>query len=196
MKRIFSLFILLLTLAAWQGCKTKTTEAAAATKDSIARVEEAQAKKTSDLAAKRAKHLKASAEKEAQRKLVLAEKIKMNSTYKNTSGKIIYYKAEVDPAYNGGADEMNKYLKDNLKYPEEARDKGLEGTVFVDFVVDNTGKVIDVVTSDIVGEGVDASLKDESMRVVAAMPGWKSGLQHGKAVDTSFSIPITFQLEN
>jgi protein TonB len=91
---------------------------------------------------------------------------------------------------------MSKYLRSNLKYPETARDKGIEGTVFVDFVVDEKGNVREVVASDVVGENVDQALKDESVRVVSAMPTWVAGQQHGKSVDASFSIPITFQLSN
>ena len=56
--------------------------------------------------------------------------------------------------------------------------------------------VREVVASDVIGENVDASFKEESVRVVAAMPGWIAGRQQGKGVDVSFSIPITFQLEN
>jgi TonB family protein len=93
-------------------------------------------------------------------------------------------------------DELRKYLKENLKYPAEARTKGIEGTVFVDFVIDEKGNVREVVATDVVGENVDLSLKEESVRVVASMPGWKAGLQHGKAVDASFSIPITFEIQN
>lgn len=73
---------------------------------------------------------------------------------------------------------------------------GYEGTVFVDFVVDEKGRVREVVASDVVGEDVAISFKEESVRVVAAMQGWNAGRQNGKPVDTSFSIPITFQLEN
>jgi TonB family protein len=91
---------------------------------------------------------------------------------------------------------MRKYLRDNLTYPEAAREKGHEGTVFVDFTVGENGKIRDVVASEIVGDNVDISFKVESVRVVAAMPGWKAGRQNGKAVDASFSIPITFQLDN
>jgi protein TonB len=66
----------------------------------------------------------------------------------------------------------------------------------VDFVVDEKGRVREVVATDAVGEDVDLSFKEESVRVVAAMPGWKAGMQNGKAVDVSFSIPITFEIAN
>jgi len=119
---------------------------------------------------------------------------KTTPTYKDKSGKIVYNKAEVDPSFTGGNNEMKKYLRDNLNYPKQAEDDGIEGTVFVDFVVDDRGSVREVTASDVVGEDVDLMLKNEAVRVVASMPAWVPGTQRGKAVDTRFSIPITFQL--
>jgi TonB family protein len=193
MKNIIILYLLVSALIIGQSCASKTDEKAESQEASSKMV----ALKTSnERAATRAKIAKASAEKEAQRKLAIAEKAKATPTYKDASGKTVYYKAEVDPSYTGGLDELRKYLKDNLVYPAEAREKGYEGTVFVDFTVDEKGRIRDVVASDVVGEDVDISFKEESVRVVAAMPGWKAGRQHGESVDASFSIPITFQLEN
>ena len=111
------------------------------------------------MAATRAGIAKARAEKEAQRKLAIAEKAKASPTYKDADGNVVYYKAEIDPSYTGGFDELAKYLKENLKYPEAARQAGYEGTVFVDFVIDAKGRVREVVASDVIGENVDASFK-------------------------------------
>jgi protein TonB len=151
---------------------------------------------TEDVTVKRARIEKERVEKAEQRALAVAEKAKANLTYKDASGKIVYNKAEIDPAFTGGDKEMRKYLRENLKYPEAARDKGVEGTVFVEFVVDATGNVREVVASDVVGDNVDQELKDESVRVVTAMPKWVAGRQRGKSVDASFSLPITFELSN
>lgn len=193
MKNYFFLAVLLFSFVLWQGCDSKAKEAKTAA-DPTAEV--IQAKNAEDIAVKRANLETAKKVKEEQRRLVLAEKLKAATTYKDASGKTIYYKAEIDPSYTGGHDALRKYLKANLQYPEEAREKGLEGTVFVDFVIDEKGRVREVVASDVVGEDVDISFKEEAVRVVAAMPGWNAGLQHGKAVDASFSIPISFQLGN
>lgn len=193
MKNYFLLTILLFSFVIWQGCDSKTKEAKI---ESAPAAEIIQAKNAEDLAVKRAKLESAKHVRAEQRRLALSEKIKVATTYKDASGKTVYYKAEIDPAYTGGPDALDAYLKDNLQYPEEAREKGLEGTVFVDFVIDVKGRVREVVASDVVGEDVDISLKEESVRVVAAMPVWKAGRQHGKAVDASFSIPISFQLKN
>jgi periplasmic protein TonB len=191
MKKNFSIFVLLLTFVFWQGCGSKTQEA---TNESIAKEEAVKAKEADALAAKKAWLVKASAEKADQRRLAAAEKAKLSMTYRDASGKIVYNKAEIDPSYTGGEDAMRKYLKDNLKYPTEAFENGVEGTVFVEFVIDEKGRVREVVATDVVGEDVDLSLKEEAVRVVASMPGWIAGLQHGKSVDTSFSIPITFEI--
>jgi protein TonB len=199
MKNILILFVSVSALVIGQSCAPKTDEAKIELKAPDANQETAKIiklKTADEIAATRAKIAKASAEKEAQRKLAIAEKAKATPTYKDASGKMVYYKVEVDPSYPGGLNELRKYLRDNLTYPEAARDKGYEGTVFVDFIVDEKGKIRDVVASDVVGEDVDISFKEESVRVVSAMEGWKPGRQNGKPVDAAFSIPITFELAN
>lgn len=193
------LCILVSVLVVGQRCAPKEDEAKTeltATEPAVAPAKLVKLKTADEIATAWAKIAKASAEKETQRKLAIAEKAKATPTYKDASGKIVYYKAEIDPSYTGGFDELRKYLKDNLTYPADAREKGYEGTVFVDFTVDEKGKIRDVVASDVVGEDVDVSFKEESVRVVTAMPGWKAGRQNGKPVDATFSIPITFQIAN
>jgi TonB family protein len=195
MKKNFPLFVLLLSFVIWQGCG-KTQEA---NNESIAEaktVEEVEAKKIQAAAAKKANLAKEKEAKAEERRLATIEKAKLAPFYKDANGNLVYHKAEVDPSYAGGEKEMRNYLKDNLKYPTEARENGIEGTIFVDFVIDAKGTVKEVVASDVIGEDVDFSLKEEAVRVVAAMPGWKAGIQNGKAVDVSFSIPITFEILN
>jgi TonB family protein len=195
MKKNFSLFVLLLSFVIWQGCG-KTQEANNELTAEAKEAEAVEAKRVEAVAAKKAMLIKESAKKTEQRKLVAIEKAKLSPTYKDANGNLIYHKAEVDPSYAGGEDEMRKYLKDNLKYPEEARENRVEGTIFVDFVIDSKGKVREVVATDVIGDDVDFSLKEEAVRVVAAMPVWKAGIQNGKAVDVSYSIPITFEIGN
>lgn len=197
MKNFNMLFVLVFAFFIWQGC-SKTEESinenAAKTSDATAKL--VKSRTAEEIAATRAKIAKARAEKEQQRKLAIAEKAKVSPSYTDAAGNVVFYQAEIDPSYVGGLDELTKYLRANLKYPETAREDGHEGTVFVDFVIDAKGRVREVVASDVIGENVDASFKEESVRVVAAMPGWIAGRQQGKPVDASFSIPITFQLEN
>lgn len=193
MKRTIQLVTLLAAFAVWQGCESKSEKAAEASK-AVADAQEIEVKRAEALAAKRTLILKASAVRAEERARAAAERAKLTPTYKDSFGNVVYIKAEVDPSYNGGDAAMSSYLRDNLKYPQEARDAGKQGTVFVDFVVNSKGEVREVVASDVVGEDVDVSLKEEAVRVVASMPGWNAGLQQAKAVDVSFSIPITFEL--
>ena len=195
MKKSIQLIILLTAFAVLQSCGSKSEKAA----DEARTIEGAQAseaKKADELSAKRVLLIKARTLRAEERAAAVAAKAKLTPTYKDALGNTIYVKAEVDPSYNGGHAAMTAYLRDNLKYPEEARDKKQEGTVFVDFVVDSKGRVREVIASDFVGEDVDISLKEEAVRVVSSMPGWNAGLQQAKAVDVSFSIPITFELMN
>jgi TonB family protein len=188
MKKHISILVLVLSFVVFQGCNSKTE----VSNQETAEAEEI--KKAELVAAKKAKLWKERAEKAEQRALAIEAKAKLSPSYKDSLGNMIYYKSEVDPSYTGGEDELANYLRDNLKYPEDAREKSIEGTVFVDFVINANGKVREVVASDVVGEDVSYSLKEEAVRVVSAMPGWQAGTQRGKPVDVSFSIPITFEL--
>jgi TonB family protein len=199
MKNLIMPFVLMSALVIWQGCTSKAEEAKNETVKTISE-EKADAKfiktKNEEILAKRARIAKATAEKEAERLSAIAEKMKTSPTYKDATGKLIYHKAEIDPSYTGGFGELRKYLKDNIKYPEAARENGQEATVFVEFVVDVKGNVREVVAAEVVGDEFDDAFKTEAVRVVSTMPGWNPGRQQGKPVNTSFSIPITFQLEN
>jgi TonB family protein len=94
------------------------------------------------------------------------------------------------PEFPGGSNALAKYLKENVKYPEEARKKGIQGRVFVNFVVDVDGKVVNVR----IVRGVHPLLDAEALRVVNAMPKWEPGKQRGKPVRTAYTIPINFMI--
>jgi TonB family protein len=192
MKTYFSIFVLAMTAIVW-GCNSKherTAEEIAATEDSLRQVQAA------ELAQRKAKLKEVRDTKTAQRRTAMAEKAKTSPTYKDASGKAVYYKVEVDPTYTGGEGAMMDYLQNNLKYPESARSKGIEGTVYVDFVVDKKGKVKDATATETTLDEVDSALVVEAVRVVSAMPAWGPGTQGGKPVDVAYSIPITFELTN
>lgn len=197
MKNLIMLFVFMSALIIWQGCSTKAKEASNESPTTIteSKAEAKLVENNSELLAKRARIAKAAAEKEVQRKLAIEEKAKATPTFKDASGKIVYYKTEIEPSYSGGYAALNKYLRDNINYPEQARQDGQEATVFVEFVVDANGNIRDVVATEIVGDEGDDAFKKESVRVVSTMPGWNPGRQQGKAVDASFSIPITFQID-
>lgn len=102
----------------------------------------------------------------------------------------IYNIVEQMPEFPGGAAEMMTYLSGNIKYPEQAKDKGISGRVFLSFVVEKDGSVNQVKVVKGIGGGCD----EEALRVVKAMPKWKPGLQKGKPVRVSYMLPITFKL--
>lgn len=102
----------------------------------------------------------------------------------------IFTIVEQMPSFPGGETAMMKYLANNIKYPPIAKDAGIEGTVYVTFVVDENGKVRDVKVLRSIGGGTD----EEAIRVVQNMPTWSPGKQRGKAVKVQYNLPIRFTL--
>ena len=106
-------------------------------------------------------------------------------------GEIVnFYVIEEKPEFPGGEQAMMKWIAENVKYPEIAKESGVTGKVFVQFVINKEGKVVDVE----VLRGVDAYLDKEAIRVITDMPSWTPGKQRGKAVKVSFQLPIKFML--
>lgn len=103
----------------------------------------------------------------------------------------IFTIVETMPEFPGGGQEaLFKFLQSEMKYPQVAKENGIQGTVFVNFVVGQDGKIRDVK----VLRGVNKMLDDEAVRVVKAMPSWKPGKQRGKPVSVSYNLPIKFTL--
>ena len=98
--------------------------------------------------------------------------------------------AEVMPEFPGGMPEMVKYLLENMIYPEEMKENGIEGRIFVQFVVTKTGNVEDVT----IARGIDG-LNREAIRLVKQMPNWSPGKNNGKEVNVKMVIPIRFSLQ-
>lgn len=88
------------------------------------------------------------------------------------------------------AGNIQQYVADNLRYPAAARENGIEGKVYVRFVIDTTGKAI---APEII-RGVSPELDAEALRLIREMPAWKPGMQRGKPVRVSFTLPINFRL--
>ena len=95
------------------------------------------------------------------------------------------------PEFPGGEKALLMYIAQNVAYPEEAKEKDIEGTVYVKFVVNSEGKVQDVATL----RGVDPILDQEAIRVIESMPEWTPGRQGGKPVNVSMQVPIKFLIE-
>jgi periplasmic protein TonB len=100
--------------------------------------------------------------------------------------------AEIMPTYTGGAEEMMKFLQRNLRYPASARRMGIEGTVFVKFIVNGDGSLSDVH----VIRGIHPDCDKEAARVIAMLPGWIGGKQGGRPVGVRMVLPIKFKLEH
>lgn len=102
----------------------------------------------------------------------------------------IFMVVENAPAFPGGDAARMKFLQDNIKYPQMARESGIQGTVYVTFVVERSGAVTDVKILRGIGGGCD----EEAVRVVQNMPKWEPGKQRGKPVRVQFNMPIKFTL--
>lgn len=101
-----------------------------------------------------------------------------------------FYVLEDQPEFPGGMDAINAWIVKNTNYPEIAKDNGITGKVFVQFVIEKDGSVTNVK----VMRAVDPYLDKEALRVVQSMPKWKPGKQRGKPVKVSFQVPINFKL--
>ena len=99
---------------------------------------------------------------------------------------------EVDelPVFPGGNAQLIKWLTQNLKYPETAKNEKIGGKVLVEFVINANGSVSDVKLT----KKVDARLDNEAMRVIRMMPEWKAGMLGGKPCRTLVRLPIVFKL--
>ena len=102
----------------------------------------------------------------------------------------IFDVVEENPEFVGGMAKLYEYLGKNIQYPEMAKENGIQGKVFVQFVVWKDGTIKDVK----VVKGVHNTLNEESLRVVKSMPKWTPGKQRGKAVNTRFTLPVKYKI--
>lgn len=102
----------------------------------------------------------------------------------------IFTVVEESPSFPGGDVARIKFLQQNIVYPQMARESGIQGTVYVTFVVERNGNVTDVRVLRGIGGGCD----EEAVRVIKAMPKWQPGKQRGKPVRVQFNMPIKFTL--
>ena len=105
---------------------------------------------------------------------------------------IIYEVCEKQPEFPGGAFALMKFLRDNIKYPEEARKDTIQGKAHIQFVVNTDGSICDIKVAKSAG---NESLDKEAVRVVASMPKWEPGTQSGEKVRVRFVLPITYRLQ-
>ena len=103
----------------------------------------------------------------------------------------IFQIVEEMPAYPGGEQKLMEFIAKGIKYPQIARETGIQGRVFVGFVIEPDGSVSNVKVLRGIGGGCD----EEAMRVVKSMPKWKPGKQRGKAGRVSYMLPVNFKLQ-
>jgi protein TonB len=103
----------------------------------------------------------------------------------------IFTIVEEMPSFPGGEAELYKFLAKVQEYPQMAVDAGIQGTVFVTFVVDKDGKVKDPKVLRGLGGGLD----EAAIRMVKKMPPWEPGRQRGEPVRVQYNLPIRFTLK-
>jgi len=112
-------------------------------------------------------------------------------TGKTSSSDNVFVTVEQMPEFIGGKTAMLRYIYTNIKYPQIARDEGIEGLVKISFVVDKSGKPTDFEIKEDIGGGCG----EEALRVVKSMPDWIPGKQKGKAVNVQYNLPVQYKLE-
>jgi len=113
--------------------------------------------------------------------------VEVTSTVSDTT---IYEAVDQFPEFSGGMPLFYSYIQNNLKYPEEAKKQGIEGKVFIEFVITKNGRV-DAVR---VLKGIGALCDEAAIELVASSPDWQPGIKDGKAVNVKLVIPITFKM--
>jgi protein TonB len=104
----------------------------------------------------------------------------------------IFVIVEDMPKFRGGdINKFREWVQKRVRYPELAAENGIQGRVFISFVVETNGNVSNVTVT----RSVDALLDDAAKEAVAASPRWEPGMQRGRPVRVRYSIPIIFQLQ-
>lgn len=116
-----------------------------------------------------------------------------SQTAKSTSdtGNVVMVVEQL-PEFPGGTSQFYRYLAKNINYPDSARIKGIEGTVFVSFEIDGYGQVSEVA----IVKGVSPELDKEALRVIKGMPRWKPGKQSGRPISVTQQVPVKFKQTN
>lgn len=121
---------------------------------------------------------------------IVVDLVPMDTEEIDESEPEFFYIVEDMPKYPDGDAGLLKDIMSNIVYPEIAKENGIQGRVFVDFMVNKSGQVINVK----IKRGVDPSLDAEALRVVKNLKNWTPGKQRGKAVKVAFTVPINFKL--
>ena len=128
---------------------------------------------------------------EVEQNEVIEEYVAPEVVEEEVSETEIFQIVEEMPSFPGGEGKLMEYVAKNIKYPQIARETGIQGRVFVGFVVEPDGSISNVKLLRGIGGGCD----EEAMRVIKSLPKWKPGKQRGKAVRVSYQIPVFFKLQ-
>lgn len=118
------------------------------------------------------------------------DSLRMDTIEKADENVEIFGIVENMPMFRGGEQKLMEFLVNNLVYPQEAIDAGIEGRVFVEFYIEKDGTVSDAKVLQGIGYGCD----EEALRVVSLMPKWVPGKQRGQCVRVRYTLPIKFEL--
>lgn len=105
-------------------------------------------------------------------------------------GEEIFVAVEQQAEFPGGHAAAMKWISNNLRYPETARDKDIQGRVIVKFVVEKDGSI----GAATIAKGVDEDIDREALRIVRKMPRWRPAKTNGQPVRSYFTLPVTFRL--
>jgi len=103
----------------------------------------------------------------------------------------VFLIVEQMPEFPGGETALRTYIAKHIKYPPTAQEMGIQGKVYVTFIVDSSGNV----TKATIARGIDSALDKEALRVINSLPKWTPGKQRGKPVSVSYTVPINFTLQ-
>src|SRR5690554_1792938 len=109
---------------------------------------------------------------------------------RESTDQVVFQVVEEMPEFPGGVEGLQNYLRTNIIYPKVALEQGLQGRVYVQFVINTEGKTEQIK----ILRQVHPLLDNEAWRVVAEMPNWRPGIQRGRAVNVLYTIPINFLL--
>lgn len=104
----------------------------------------------------------------------------------------VFTLVEEEPRFLGGEEGRIKWITSNIQYPEEAKQAGIQGTVFVSFVIEKDGST----SNPIIKRGIGGGCDEEVLRLIKSMPKWTPGKQKGSPVRVQFNLPIKFTLSN
>lgn len=115
-----------------------------------------------------------------------------NKLFAQTTDDKIYNFVSIEnpPTYPGGMAKFYEFLGQNIKYPDLAKSQNVQGNVFVSFVVEKDGSLIDIKVDRKLGAGTD----EEAIRVLKLAKRWNPGLLNGKPVRVKYNLPIKFAI--